>query len=145
MRVEFGGLLPMTWMYNGNPVNTAPDPAQALGFVYEIYDTVDDRYYIGKKVFWNSIKLRPLKGKKNSRHQKKESDWRDYYGSNETIKKLIEAHGKERFSRKILVFCRNKTELSYWETRIQFERDVLRDSKYYNDLIHCRITSKGLK
>lgn len=135
----------MTWIYNNRPLTQAPEPETALGFVYEIYDTVADRYYIGKKVFWNSLKLKPLKGRKNSRHRKRESDWQDYYGSNETIKALIEAHGTDRFERRILVFCKNKSELSYWEARIQFERDVLRDSKYYNDLIHCRITSKGLK
>ena len=41
--------------------------------------------------------------------------------------------------------CNNKTTLAYWETKLQFDNDVLLRDDYYNQFIGCRITAKGLR
>ena len=121
----------------------APEGYQ--GFVYEIHDTKNNRLYIGKKNFWRTQKLKPLKGKTNRRHRRKESDWQSYYGSNENLKQQVEIFGPDHFHRKILVLCANKNQMSYFEMKKQFDYDVLLNDRYYNSYIGGRITARGLK
>ena len=93
---------------------------------------------------WSKRRLPPLKGKKRKRVQVKESDWKDYYGSNEEVKDLVEAHGGDRFIRRVLRLCKTKGELSYYEAKEQFDRDVLFDPMYYNEFIGLKVHSKHL-
>ena len=133
----------MTWYYNGQPLIAAPE--EHVGFVYEIHDLITDRLYIGKKLFWTTVKLPPLKGKRNKRHRRIATDWQDYFGSNDPLKEAVALHGPSNFQRTILYMCNNKNQMSYWETKTQFDRNVLFDNRYYNGMINCRITSRGLK
>lgn len=131
-----------TWHWGGKPFEEPQDTM--VGFVYEIHDLTNDRLYIGKKLFWTTTKLKPLKGKTRRRHRRAQSDWRDYYGSNRALQEQVKLLGPEQFKRNILVLCYSKTDMSYWETRIQFDRDVLRDSRYYNQFVSCKITASNL-
>lgn len=133
----------MTWLFGGKPFSEPED--RQVGFVYEIKDIANDRLYIGKKLFWTTTKLKPLKGMKNKRHRRTQSDWREYYGSSEVLKEQVEIYGPEAFERHILVLCYTKTEMSYWETKIQFDRNVLFDERYYNQFISCKIHARGLR
>ncbi len=116
-----------------------------VGFVYEIEDNTNGKKYIGKKLFWSTRRLPPLKGKKRKRVVVKESDWQKYYGSNEQVKTLVEDHGGERFTRTILRLCKAKGELSYFEAKEQFDRNVLLDPMYYNEFIGLKVHAKHLK
>ena len=58
-----------------------------IGFVYKITHIPTGKYYIGKKFFWKILKRPPLKGKKNKRHEKQPSDWKEYWGSSEELLK----------------------------------------------------------
>jgi len=109
------------------------------GFVYIITDLTNDKMYVGKKGFWSKKTQPPLKGKTRKRRSIVESDWKTYYGSSETVKQLYEEKGDEGFYREILHFCKTKGEMSYLETKEQFDRAVLLDDKYYNGIINCRI------
>lgn len=133
----------MTWYYNNEIITTAFE--EYLGFVYEIEDTLNQKKYIGKKLFWTTRKLPPLKGRTNKRHRKIETDWRDYYGSCDALNAVRAVIGNQHFQRKILILCANKNQMSYYETREQFARDVLLDKSYYNGFIGCKIVSKGLR
>ena len=133
----------MSWYYNNQLIDAAPE--EYAGFVYEIHDTLNQRYYIGKKLFWTTKKLPPLKGRKNKRHKRVETDWRDYYGSCDELNAQRKIIGNQHFQRKILVLCKNKTQMSYFETKMQFDRDVLFKDEYYNGFIGCKITAKGLR
>ena len=113
-----------------------------FGFVYEITDLDNGKKYIGKKWFWNTRKRPPLKGKTRKRIVKGESDWQDYFGASDEVKLLVEQSGRERFGREILHLCKNKGECTYFEAKIQFERDVLLSDEYYNEFIGCKIHSK---
>jgi len=133
----------MTWSYMNKPYTEAQEQYQ--GFVYEIYDTKNNRLYIGKKNFWRTQKLKPLKGKTRRRHRRVESDWQSYYGSNEELLQQVESLGPDHFHRKILVLCANKNQMTYFEMKLQFEYDVLFDDRYYNSYIGGRLTARGLK
>lgn len=132
----------MTWTYQGNEVEELPE--DVVGFVYIITNTTNDRQYIGKKLAKFSRSKPPLKGKKNRRRTKVESDWRDYYGSSDELNEDIAHLGKDNFKREILFYCYSKSELSYIEAREQFNYKVLESDKYYNGHIRVRVHGKGI-
>ena len=132
----------MTWTYQGTEVEELPQ--DVVGFVYIITNTTNDRQYIGKKLAKFSRSRPPLKGKKNKRRTKVESDWRDYYGSSDELNEDIAQLGKDSFKREILFYCHSKSELSYIEAREQFNYRVLESDKYYNGHIRVRVHGKGI-
>lgn len=112
-----------------------------IGFVYCITNLTNDRKYIGKKGFFFS-KTKQVKGKK--KRFKVESDWRDYYGSNEELKADVEKLGVENFRRDILRLCKSKGEMSYFELKEQMTRGVLETDRYYNSWVSGKIHKKHL-
>lgn len=133
----------MPWQYQ-NTDYTIPNP-DYQGFVYEIENLSNHRLYIGQKNFWRVKKLQPLKGKTNRRHRREETDWQDYFGSSTELQTAVYTLGPDQFRRSILYMCDNKNQMNYFEAREQFERDVLLDQRYYNGIISCRISARGLK
>lgn len=125
------------WLYESNTVNELPD--ECVGFVYLITNNISGRKYIGKKLAKFSRSRPPLKGRKNRRRYKVESDWRDYWGSNDELKADVEELGSENFTREILYYCKTKAECSYIEAREQFERKVLESKEYYNGIIQVKV------
>ena len=132
-----------SWTYQGQPF-TSDMIGDNIGFVYQITNLDNGKKYIGKKWFWSTKKLPPLKGKKRKRTVKKESDWQKYYGSSEEVKMLVEQLGAENFKREILRLCKTKGECTYFEAKYQFDFDVLLRDDYYNEFIGCKIHSKHL-
>lgn len=119
-------------------------PSEVVGFVYEITNTTNGRKYIGKKLARFKRSRPPLKGRKNKRRYKVDSDWRDYYGSSDDLTIDVNRLGKENFKREILFYCHSKAELSYVEAREQFARKVLESNDYYNGHIRVRVHGKGI-
>ena len=132
------------WYYQGE-LYTADDINDYYGFVYEITDLECNKKYIGKKFLWSKKRLPPLKGRKNKRNRVVESDWREYYGSSESVKQLVESSGRERFKREIIILCKSKGECSYQEAKLQFQYDVLLKDEYYNEFIGVKIHSAHVK
>ena len=114
-------------------------PENAYGFIYEIVNTTNHKKYIGKKQMVRKIRRNPLKGKKRKRIDHIESDWKYYTGSSDALNIDIASIGIDKFVFKILKFCNSKFELSYFEAKMQFEKDVLLSEDYYNGIINCRI------
>lgn len=134
------------WHYNNLPFEPSEDElSEYVGFVYLITERDTGKKYIGKKFFWSTRKLPPLKGKTRKRTVKKQSDWMDYYGSSEELKLLVEKKGSDVYYREILRLCRTKGECSYYEAKEQFDRDVLLSDDYYNEFIGCKIHSKHIR
>ena len=134
------------WIYKGKVVEELPLDCE--GFVYLITNLTNNKKYIGKKLFWNTRKLKPLKGKTRRRTQVVESNWKNYYGSNEELQQLVENSHAQRFEREILHLCTKKGIMGYLEAREQFDRNVLLSDEYYNNFIGCKIHGKhvaGLK
>jgi len=127
------------WLYNDSEF-TSEMIEKHHGFVYEITDTHNGMKYIGKKTFWSKVTRPPLKGRKNKRRSLKESDWQNYFGSNEEVKSLVEEFGRDRFKREILRLCDSPGELTYYEMKEQIDREVLfKPDEYYNAFIGGKI------
>lgn len=133
------------WIYKGKEF-TSEDIGDYIGFVYIVTDTLNGKLYIGKKGLVTVKTLPPLKGQKRKRKKIVETDWKTYYGSNETIKALVESEGTERFTREIIHLCKTKGEMSYIEMKEQIMRDVLlHPDKYYNGFIGGKISRSHVK
>lgn len=120
------------WIYNRKEV-TLDTLIGFFGFVYIIIDNETGKKYIGRKYIWS---MRKEKG--SIKRKKRESDWQNYYSSNEELKQI----GKEdpkRLRREILHLCRSKGECNYLEVAEQFKRDVLYSDEYMNDNINRKI------
>ena len=133
----------MTWLYIDQPFNDTPEEFQ--GFVYQITELDTGKKYIGKKFFWRPKTLPITKTRKRRVKTRVESDWRNYYGSSQEVKLLVEEKGREKFKREILRLCETKGECSYYEAKLQFEKDVLLSDEYYNEFIGCKIHAKHVK
>ena len=132
----------MHWTYQGNEITNMPE--EVVGFVYLITNTTNGRMYIGKKLAKFKRSRPPLKGRKNKRRYKVNSDWQDYYGSSDDLTIDVNKLGKDKFKREILFYCKSKAELSYVEAREQFARKVLESDNYYNGHIRVRVHGKGI-
>lgn len=133
------------WHYQNLEFNPTEDElSEYVGFVYLITERDTGKKYVGKKFFWSTRKLPPLKGQKRKRTVKKQSDWMQYYGSSEELKLLVETKGGDAYYREILRLCKTKGECSYYEAKEQFDRDVLLRDDYYNEFIGCKIHSRHL-
>ena len=108
----------MTWEFQGQQIKELP--ADVVGFVYQITNTTNGRMYIGKKLARFKRSRPPLKGRRNKRRYKVDSDWQSYYGSSDELTIDVNRLGKDKFKREILFYCRSKAELSYVEAREQF-------------------------
>jgi hypothetical protein len=121
------------------------DIGDFLGFVYIITNKTNNRKYVGKKLFKFSRKKPPLKGKTRKRKETYGSDWKSYYGSNEELQEDVSKLGTENFHREILMLCKTKSEMSYYEIKVQLDKDVLLSEDYYNGFIGCRINGKHMR
>jgi len=130
------------WTFNNKEYNITPEEYQ--GFVYQLTEIHTNKKYIGKKNFWKPKVLPINKTRKRRVRTRVESDWKDYYGSSNEVRQLVEQHGKERFKREILKLCKTKGEMSYYEAKLQFDHNVLFRDDYYNNFIGCRIHAKHL-
>ena len=124
------------WTYN---LEEKEIPNTFYGFIYQITNTTNNRKYIGKKQSTTILKRPPLKGRKNKRHVVKETDWKIYTGSSDRLNEDIQKLGKGKFKFEILRFCQSKSELAYYEAKMQFDNDVLLKEEYYNGIINLRL------
>ena len=131
------------WLYKGKVIESIEDmPKDSFGFIYEVIHKPTGQKYLGKKVLQFNRKLPPLKGQKRKRKVVKESDWKTYYGSHQTIKTLIKEGKQEEFSREILQFVPTKKLLTYFECKYLFIKEVLEHGEYINDNILAKFYRK---
>ena len=135
-----------TWLLEGKPWN--PDyeeiPKEYVGFVYQITDNETGEIYIGQKRLHKPKTLPKTKTRKRRVKTIVESDWRNYWSSNDVIKERVAGGDTDRYTREILRFGYSKGDLSYLEMLEQVKRNVLLDPKYLNGIINVRIHQKHL-
>lgn len=130
------------WTFKNEEYNNTPEDYQ--GFVYEITELDSNKKYIGKKNFWKPKTLPITKSRKRRVRTRTESDWKEYYGSSDEVRRLVESRGQDKFKREIIRLCKTKGEMSYYEAKMQFDNDVLFREDYYNNFIGCKIHAKHL-
>ena len=125
----------MNWLHQGEEVWDVPEGT--YGFIYQIVYT-DGKKYIGKKNCYSFTKKYLTKKElaeitdnrlKKYKIVKKESNWREYTGS------LKSAKDREIAYKEILIFCKDKINLTYAEAEVMFKLNILRDNTYLNENI----------
>jgi hypothetical protein len=151
----------MSWIFADKLVTVDDIPENVHGFIYRIVHIPTGRFYIGKKSLTSyrtkKIGKRELVKIKEERKAngifgrlpskrvvKSDSDWMDYFSSNDWIRSEVKAGKSEEFSREILQFCHSKKNLSYWETWWQFHYDVLNNENSLNDNVGGRYYRKDV-
>jgi len=139
----------MSWLYENTQINQLPE--DCVGFVYLITNTTTGRRYIGKKLAkfskttYKVVKLKNGNKKRKRIRSKIDSDWQQYYGSNDQLNQDLLALGADNFTRQILFYCKSKAECNYIEAREQFRHQVLESDAWYNGQIVCRIHGSHIK
>jgi len=132
----------MTWHYQGTTITDLPENTEA--FVYLITNNTNNKKYIGKKLAKFKKTRAPLKGRKNKRRSTVESDWREYWGSNDHLKEDVAQLGEDKFTREILYLCPSRGVASYLEAKLQFDHNVLLSDEYYNGIINVRVGGSNI-
>jgi hypothetical protein len=133
----------LTWFYN-NEVFTLDESDEYVGFVYLIENLINNRKYIGKKLF-TSTRRTKVKGKTHRKKVVKQSDWLDYFGSNKELNEDVKNLGKENFKRTILHLCKSKGTANYYEAYEQIHHNVLTTDDFYNEHIYVRVHRSHIK
>ena len=132
------------WLYNGKEIGDDEIEGYAA-FVYIITNLIDNKRYIGKKIF-TSIRRKKVKGKTRRKKVQKESDWKSYYGSNSRLLEDIEKLGRDKFEREIVKLCKTRGTASYWEAKLQMQHEVLeKPDDFYNDWIMVKVHRSHIK
>jgi hypothetical protein len=144
------------WLYQGKELTEVPEGY--IGFVYKI-TRIDskgnpEKIYIGKKNFFSTRnipitkkELAEIKGPGRNRKKKKvvkESDWQKYYGSDKNLIEDVKKLGGSFFKREIIMLCKSKKGLSYYEVKYQIIEEVL-EKDTYNGTILGKFFRKDLE
>lgn len=113
-----------------------------FGFVYIITNNINNKRYIGKKLF-TKVKYNTKKGKRKK--SRTESNWKEYWGSSDYLLEDIKKLGEENFSRHVIMLCKTRGDCNYYEAKMQFLFQVLEfPDKFYNNQIRIRATTNHL-
>ena len=134
------------WLYQNKVIEKIEDfPSDTFGFIYRITNLENNKCYIGKKQLQSKINKKlgkkeqaALPTQRGRKVTKKlvisESNWKEYWGSCKPLLEDLKNLGEDKFKREILMICKSKKLLTYWEAAYQIKEDVLtRDT--YNDTI----------
>lgn len=131
------------WLYQGSSFSEE-NIKNYKCFVYCITNLHTGKKYIGKKKF-ETFRRKKYKNRKNKKKVVKQSDWQTYFGSNKELNLDVQNLGTDKFKREILLLCNSTGEASYYESKYQFENDVLlKPDEYYNTWIMCRVHRQHL-
>lgn len=120
-------------------------PPDTFGFIYRITNLENGKCYIGKKQLQSKVnkklgkkEMAALPTQRGRKVTKKlvisESNWKDYWGSCKPLLEDLKNLGEDKFEREILMICKSKKLLTYWEAAFQIKEDVLLKENY-NDTI----------
>lgn len=133
------------WKFGEKYIDSIEDFGETTpyGFIYITTHIPTGKKYLGKKSLFHTLNKKL--GKKELSQQPitrgrtkttkqiiKESDWKTYYGSEETIKQLIKEGKQNEFTREIIQLVYNKKLLTYFECKYQFMYSVLESEEWMN-------------
>jgi hypothetical protein len=136
-------------------LNITDFPVGTYGFIYKVTHIPTTKSYIGKKSLYHNVKHKLTKkqlteysgrGRKPTHETlQKESDWKNYYGSEEFIKQKIKENKQNEFTREILHLVPNKKLLTYYECKYQFMYGVLESEDWINSNILGKFYKKDFE
>lgn len=161
----------MNWTYQNKEVKSTEDmPDGVIGFIYQITDLDNGKFYIGKKSLYSvrnvevsenvyrklkaegeevkrtKNKTKSTKNKIFWRYKKTvraNTNWKTYTGSNVELNKNIKSGIK--YKKEIIKYCYTKKQLTFYEMKEQFCNDVLENQDlYYNGNISAKFFPKDL-
>lgn len=115
------------------------DENKHFSIIYCTTNNITGIKYIGKKQLWSKLTKPPLKGYKRKRKITKPSDYLEYYGSSEQLKKDLELYGKENFTREVLDIASCKWEASFQELLWQLKYNAISSDDYLNGILNIRL------
>lgn len=127
------------WKYSEKCLEEVPEGY--FGFLYSI--TADNKIYYGKKQFNFSKKTKLSKKvrlasdnkRKRIAHKITESDWKEYYGSCKPLLEWIKENGTDSVQREVIMFCKTKIDLTYYEALLLMSENVLFRDDCWNTCI----------
>lgn len=143
------------WFYKGQVIKEIGEfPENTYGFIYKITRIEDGKFYIGRKNLY-SERTKALTKKELSEHTGKgkkptkkkviaESDWKDYYGSEASLKTEVKQIGKGAFKREVLHLCTHKKQMTYQELRHQILQGCLESDNCFNGNILGKFWKKDI-
>lgn len=132
----------MTWLYNDTLLEDELIPEKAVGFIYMMTYAPTGQRYIGRKLLTKAH--RRQKDKKIIR-SRVASDWKDYWSSSPEIKTIIEQEGgTHNFTRQVLAFAANKSQLNYMEECLQYTFGVLESDLWMNSNIRSKAYKRSI-
>lgn len=124
------------WLYKGQYITSRDEmPQGTIGFIYLLTHISSGKKYIGRKLVDKAH--RRQKNKKIIR-TRIESDWREYWSSSPDVKDLVESEGHANFTREIIGFAENKSQLNYLEECLQYTFGVLESDNWLNSNIRSK-------
>ena len=141
------------WLYQNKEIKELEDmPEGSFGFIYEVTHIPTGKKYLGRKQLISVTtkalgkkELALITDKRSSKKKtiKKQTDWKTYYGSHPQIKQLIKENKQSEFTREILMFVPTKKQLTYYEDKYLYMKEVIEPgSTYFNDNISGRFFKK---
>lgn len=143
------------WFYKGQVIKEIGEfPENTYGFIYKITRIEDGKFYVGRKNLYSertkAITKKELaehtgKGKKPTKKKViTESDWKEYYGSEASLKAEVKQLGKGAFKREVLHLCTHKKQMTYQELRHQILQGCLESDNCFNGNILGKFWKKDI-
>jgi hypothetical protein len=115
------------------------------GFLYKItvFHQGKYSYYWGRKAFSHTKKTKLSKKarigtRKRIKVASVDSKWRDYLGSSKPLLQYIKDNPEALLIREIVLFCKTRSDLTYRETELLIDENVLFRNDCWNGSINGR-------
>lgn len=137
------------WIYKKKCLEVPPD--NYYGFIYCITDD-QGRFYWGKKAFTHRKKSALSKKaragtRKRTQVKQVDSGWLSYWGSCKPLLEYIKTcKDTSKFKREIIYLCPDKATLTYYETKVLIDNEVLfRDDCWNGNILGRMFKNKITK
>lgn len=123
------------WLYNKKPFRAEDYELvkdDYYGFIYQITCFAEGKYtyYWGRKAFSHTKRTKLSKKarvgtRKRIKIAKVDSKWLEYKGSSKPLLTYLDENPDALLIKEIIMFCKTRSDLTYRETELLIDKDVL--------------------